>query len=135
MVNTLDKILNQNLEPMRNWSTYKDITRIGLRKKIRILLQLLSGDEMLLMLKEVLFDNEKEYFCSNLYDALSNLSFIYQSRKQIRRYSIASALKNARLSLEKSRSLGYNISKGLWTSCSKLTVEKKLGLFLNFIKK
>jgi hypothetical protein len=127
MPNTLDKILNMKLKDMKNWSTYDSHSKINFRNKIRQILSLLSGDDVIGMLCDVLSENEKNQISAPIYNALSNLSFIYNNKKPISKYQIAFAFRKAKLSLNESISLGFNISERLWSKAKYTQIEAKRG--------
>jgi hypothetical protein len=127
MPNNIDKILKQNFNQMKQWSEYTGNYKIYQKDKIRKILSIISGNDMINMLKYILNEDEKDQISENLIKSIKNLSFIYGAKRPIKKYMIAKSLRDANLTINKSKLLGYNISKKLWNKCKYDIVEKKMG--------
>jgi hypothetical protein len=127
MQNNIDKILKQNFNQMKQWSEYTGPYKIYQKEKIRNILSIMSGNDMINMLKYILNEDEKDQISENLIKSIKNLSFIYGAKSPIKKYMIAKSLRDANLTINKSKMLGYNISKKLWNKCKYEIVEKRMG--------
>lgn len=97
------------------------------KKKVRQVLELISGNNLIEMLKDVLNNDEKNQLNEKINSALSNMDNIFKMTKPKNKHRISLAFKRARISLRKARNLGFNISSKLWKNCSNLAIRNKGG--------
>ncbi|CAF0891443.1 unnamed protein product [Brachionus calyciflorus] len=126
----------ENIRPMKRWSDRFQITgsnRISwyilqLKKEVRLILNTLSGNDIVGMLQSILSNKEKEIISFNSYkEALKNLSSYYNEVELKERHRFVKQLKNSDLNFSKTRRLGFKVSRHLWDTCSDSNDRKKGG--------
>ena len=115
MTVAINKILNLNLKTMKNWSDRKNDYRII--KKCRLILNIISGNNITAMLQTVLKKKEKEYLNKKYKDALMNLSQVSNNSKQKIKHNFIRSLKQADLTQQEAKALNFNFSSYLWNNC------------------
>jgi hypothetical protein len=114
----ISEIISNNYEPMMDWSRRRRTgARYQLINKIRHLLELLSGNNIVKMLQDVLRKSEKVQLNQKYHRALCEHAKLCLISKPKERYSFIRAIRIAGLSYKDAKKLGYNVSKELWTSC------------------
>lgn len=123
----LDKILNIDFSKNLKWSNRRK--RGGgfylKKKQIRKILDLISGEDLINMLKDVLTEEEKYFLSGKIGESFKKMNEIYNSKgnKKIKRDFLLK-FKLAKLSIRKARKFGFKISSSIWKEKSKF---KKLG--------
>lgn len=95
-------------------------------RKVRHLLEIISGNEVLELLKDVIKQEEIKIVAKKYYDALSNLSKPINEVKPKNKHVFFHQFKNADMGLPEIWEMGYRCSKSLWASC-KSTHERLAG--------
>ena len=98
----------------------------NLKEKVRNFLALLSGDDFLNMLLDILKDGEKNNFRIKHIEALNGLSEV-NNTNAIYKHSNIRPIRLSGLTLNDAKSLGFEISKNLWKSCLYLEDRKLAG--------
>lgn len=121
------KILKTNYDAERPWSQRpKNSFRCRLIKRIRYILELISGFELTIMLKDLIKPDELKEIAAKYYDGLINLSKPINTVKPKNRYIFYHQLRLANLTLPELKEMNYKISRKLWKSC-KNTKERLIG--------
>ena len=88
-------------------------------KKIRAVLESISGKDTVNMLKDVLTKDEKLKFCQTELNCLKNLKEFYLKSKPSKKRELISKLKKAKLSIRKARMYGFKVSSDMWSKSLK----------------
>ncbi|CAF0936728.1 unnamed protein product [Brachionus calyciflorus] len=97
------------------------------KAKIRKILDLISGNDTVNMLKNILKPSEKEKMKQEIVDSLSNFGKIFKETKPKARYQYINSLKNARLTLRKAKEYGFKTTSFLWKNSLKCSSPNKGG--------
>lgn len=123
--NILNNIDNYSIE--RPWSQRAtNGFKCMMAKKVRRLLEKVSGNEVVELLKDVLKQDEIKVLAKKYYDALSNLSKPINEVKPKNKHVFIHQLKMADLRLSEILEMNYKCSRSLWASC-KSTHERLVG--------
>ena len=124
---SINMILTGNYNPSIPWSQRKlNGQRSSLINDIRRILNLLSGYELTIMIRDLIKPNEVASIAVNYYNALKNLSKPINNIKKKNQHFFYRPLKLAGLTKIDLENMGYKIGKSLWSSC-KQNHERKLG--------
>jgi hypothetical protein len=127
--NIVTDIISKNYQPMRNWSLRN---RAGgshsiLMKNVRQILNLISGGNLILMLKNVLTEEEKQLLLGKHIRAIRNYSKIFNQTSQKQRHKYLQPIRESGLSYKKSRKLGFQATTHMWKNCLNEAERKKGG--------
>ena len=113
-------ILNGDYDAAIPWSQRKDGgKRSELISKIRRILSLLSGNETLLMLRDLIKKEERKIIAKEYFEALKNISAQINKVKKKNQHFFFRPFKMARLSGQELLEMNYKIGKHLWSCCKK----------------
>lgn len=122
-----DNLFDFEVPLLENWNNQNQRNRFLLKLKIRDILNKLSGNNLTTMLSSVLSSEEKKAINNNTFTALRNFSEFSNSAKLKEKFKYIRCLKQAGLSLDFSKNLGFKVSKHLWSTCSRGDARKKGG--------
>jgi hypothetical protein len=117
MENILDEILNINFDHITIWPLHDNNLKKKLKIKIRHVLELLSGNNLISLVSDVLKKNEKKILSPKYHQVFLNLGQLCNRTAPKERYKILSCVKRANISFYESRQAGFQVSKYLWRSC------------------
>ena len=122
-------ILEQNFRPMRSWKLRNSSGGAGYKlvRNVRKILNLLSGNRIVPMLKSVLRIEEKKELLNKHVMALNKISNVYNVSKQKQRFKLLNPMRHAGLSYKETRSLGFKATKYMWKSCLMLNERMRGG--------
>jgi len=119
MVN-ITSIFNVEYDAAIPWSRRKDNGQKNqLILKIRRILNLLSGNEMLHLLRDLIQKEERKFISKEYFNALKNLSEPINKIKKKNQHFFYRPMKMARLTRQELTDMDYQIGKELWSSCKK----------------
>lgn len=114
------RILNQQFLPAKNWS-YRNKTSRKFKLlvlKIKGFLNLLSGNELVNMINDVLSEEEKIFLSQKYISALQGIARTVNKRiNSKRKHYFIRPLRMATLTLSNIQELGFNCGKRLWKNC------------------
>lgn len=115
----LNKFISGNFKPMKNWNLRNKncSSHSNLIQNVRTMLNIISGNNIITMLKEVLKSKEKTEINFKYKEVLKELSIPYRNMKPKERYKLISAFRKAKISIQEVKELGYKPSSFLWKSC------------------
>ena len=121
--------------PIQKWSTRSRTsgTTKDFKYCIRNLLQLLSGDDLVGMILDVVPIDQRLAIAPAACSTLSSLATIYNATTPRDKAPIMRAIKNGNsdsahnLTLEEVRGLGFKVQEDMWTSCADTTPHKPAG--------
>lgn len=107
-----------NLKPWVNRNTSGGSFSI-LKRDIRALLVILAGGENMVtrMLQSVLKKDQITSIDEKYKSALKNMNDIFDKQKKFERYQYLQTLKNANLTRNQAKEIGFNFSNNLWNGC------------------
>ena len=123
----MDHFLNFEAPLLENWNQQNQKDKYVLKLKLRQILSNISGNNLADMLSSVLTSEEKQSINKDVFRAMRNFSLLSNSVKQKERFKYIRCLKEARLSLDFSKNLGFKASKHLWSTCLRTVPRNKGG--------
>ncbi|CAF0925295.1 unnamed protein product, partial [Brachionus calyciflorus] len=128
--------LTENVTTMKKWSNRFRVASSNrkswylgkLKKQIRHILGIISGNDIIAMLKDVLHKKERKQLSFECYiDSLKNLIDFYKSIKLKERHKFIRPIKNSGVCYSELRDMGFPVSRHLWESCEKSNERNKGG--------
>lgn len=115
----ITKILNNRYTPAKRWSNRKYSTGlVNLKKKIRNILSLLSGNEIVNMIIDVLTKNELRDISHRFVDSLKGIAKTFNNNvKSKQKHRFIRPLRLAGLSRNEVKELGFKCGIKLWRDC------------------
>jgi len=119
--------LNIEVPLFENWNQNNRKEKFVLKRKLRQILDQMLGNNLVEILSSVLTTEEKQGINKDVFRAMSNFSRLSNSVKQKERFKYIQCLKEARLSLDFCKNLGFKASKYLWSTCHRTNHRNKGG--------
>ena len=119
--NFLNDLLNKPIEPLKKWSerSLSGGSFSNLCKDVRHVLDLISGNDTVSMLKFVLSSSEIDELASKYINVIKTLSVEYNTTAPKDRHNLIRAFRENGFSIYETRALGWNASFNLWHSCGR----------------
>ena len=115
---SINSIFHANYLPARPWNTRPDNGyKTNLINEIRKILNLLSGDQMTEMLKDVIKNDELKLVADKYYKGLSLLSVPINIVKKKNQHYFIRPLKLAKISKIELNEMGFQFGNHLWSTC------------------
>lgn len=114
--NLIKRLSHENVQPFKKWSLrHEKSTQI--RKEIRELLIVLSGNDLISMISSILTKEEIESLNLKHVECLKKLSDYYKTIKPKERHHFIRPFREANFSRSETINLGFLCSKNLWLTC------------------
>lgn len=123
----MERFLNFEAPLLENWNQQSQKDKFLLKLKLRQIINQISGNNLAEMLTSVLTSEEKQSINKDVFRAMRNFSRLSNSMKQKERFNYIRCLKEAGLSLDFSKNLGFKASKHLWSTCIRTEPRNKGG--------
>ncbi|RNA36654.1 hypothetical protein BpHYR1_036032 [Brachionus plicatilis] len=99
---------------------------LKLKNDVRKILNLISGNDIIEMLKDVLTQKEKRNLVDPKHEhALKELAYYYKKSDLKKRHFFIRPLRNTSINFSEIRRLGFRVSKHLWNTCSNTNERNK----------
>jgi hypothetical protein len=116
----ISEIFNMNFREEKPWNDRStNGHRVKLINNIRNILNIFSGNQLLLLIKDLIKPNEMKFVATKYYDALQRLSFPINSVKQKNKHIFFRQFKLSNFTLGELNEMDYNIGEKLWSSCKR----------------
>ncbi len=119
-------VYQKNFTPLKNWDSRNSSSKFYTIKKIRHILNLLSGNNLSSMLSDVLNKSEKQALNDRFVNVVKKVAEISNHSKPKSRYKYINAMRNSKFSLKETRALKFNCGKFLWKT-SGTNIERNKG--------
>jgi hypothetical protein len=121
----MNNFLNFEVSLLENWNLKSQKDKFVLKIKLRQILNQISGNNLEEMLSSILTPHEKQGINKDVFRAMRNFSQLSNLVKQKEKFNYIRCLKEAGLSLDFCKKLGFKASKHLWSTCLRRNQRKK----------